>query len=93
VAVVKQQQTEAVVCSKISRVGGDNSFENPPGLAGVAFRLTVQRRDGEIDLEVEAIGMVGGQTAEDLAGLSEFELPHQPNAAVVEGDRVRGQDG
>jgi hypothetical protein len=50
--VVEQQEPERIVRANVLRIAGENTVENPLGFGGVAFLLTIQRRDGEVDLKI-----------------------------------------
>ena len=89
--IVQQQQAEAVAGSEVLGIGGRDPFENRARPVDVALLLTIQRRDGEVDLQVASIGMRVRQTREDVAGGVEVELSHEADATVVESDNFVGR--
>ena len=90
-SVVEQEQAQTVASPEVSRIRGGDALEDPARLVGVAFPLTVQCRDRQVDLQVESIGVRGRQTHKNVAGGVVVELSHQSDAAVVQADHVVGR--
>ena len=88
VTVVEQHQPQRVVRTQVLRVSGEHTTEDLLCRGIVAFLLAVQRRDREVHLQVGSVGVRRGETLEHRARLREVELPHQSDAAVVEGDQI-----
>ena len=49
-SIVEQQQAEAVTGSQVLGIGGRDPLENRARPVDIALLLTIQRRDGEVDL-------------------------------------------
>ena len=89
-SVIEQKQSQTVASSEVQGIRCGDALEDPARFFRVAFPLPVQRRNREVDLQVEPIGMRGCEAGEDLAGAVVVELTHQADAAIVQADQVVG---